>query len=139
MARCRQRGERRALTGCFTLLPTLPRMLARPTDGVTNWMHMFRWIVKTIRDDYGIDESRLTRGAMLETDLGLSIEQVEETMEIIAASFAVRFPPDTLGEVLRLEELCMVASWMKGLYKRPPFISDAFEAASRQMNPAAGA
>ena len=98
-------------------------MLARPTDGVTNWMHMFRWIVKLIRDDYGIDEARLTRNAVLETDLGLSIEQVEETLD----------------EVLRLEELCMLASWMKGLYKRPPFISDAFEAVSRQVNPAAGA
>jgi hypothetical protein len=114
-------------------------MLARFTDGVTNWMHMFRWIVKAIRDDYGIEESRLTRSAMLETDLGLTIEQVEEMLEIIAASFAVRFPPGTLDEVLRLEELCMLASWMKGLYKRPPFISDGFEAASRQLNPAAGA
>jgi len=28
---------------------------------------------------------------------------------------------------------------MKGLYKRPPFISDAFEAVSRQMNPQAAA
>ena len=114
-------------------------MLARPTDGVTNWMTMFRWIVKTIRDDYGIEEARLTRAAVLESDLGLSIEQVEETLEIIAASFALRFPPGTLNEVLRLEELCMLASWMKGLYKRPPFISDAFEAASRQLNPAAAA
>lgn len=114
-------------------------MLARPTDGVTNWMHMFRWIVKLIRDDYGIDEARLTRNAVLETDLGLSIEQVEEAMEIIATSFTVRFPDGTLDEVMRLEELCMLASWMKGLYKRPPFISDAFEAMSRQGNPAAGA
>lgn len=112
-------------------------MLARPTDGVTNWMTMFRWIVKTIRDDYGIDESRLTRGAMLETDLGLSIEQMEETLEVIATSFVLRFPPGTLNEVLRLEELCMLASWMKGLYKRPPFISDAFADISRQLNPAA--
>ena len=114
-------------------------MLARPTDGVTNWMTMFRWIVKTIRDDYGIEETRLTRSAMLETDLGLSIEQVEETLEVIATSFAVRFPPGTLDEVLRLEELCMLASWMKGLYKRPPFISDAFADAARQVNPAAAA
>ena len=112
-------------------------MLARPTDGVANWMHMFRWIVKLIRDDYGIDESRLTRSTVLETDLGLSIEQVEEAMDIIAASFAVRFPAGTLDEVLRLEELCMLASWMKGFYKRPPFISDAFEAAARLLNPAA--
>ena len=114
-------------------------MLARPTEGVTNWMTMFRWIVKLIRDDYGIDEQRLTRAAVLETDLGLSIEQVEETLEIIASSFALRFPPGTLDEVLRLEELCMLASWMKGLYKRPPFISEAFAAAARQVNPAATA
>lgn len=114
-------------------------MLARSTDGVTNWMTMFRWIVKAIRDDHGIEEARLTRNALLETELGLSIEQVEETMAVIAASFTVRFPPGTLDEVLRLEELCMLASWMKGLYKRPPFISDAFEAESRRMNPAAAA
>jgi len=114
-------------------------MLARPTEGVTNWMTMFRWIVKLIRDDYGIDEQRLTRAAVLETDLGLSIEQVEETLEIIASSFALRFPPGTLDEVLRLEELCMLASWMKGLYKRPPFISDAFADAACQVNPAATA
>ena len=114
-------------------------MLARTTDGVTNWMTMFRWIVKAIRDDHSIEEARLTRNALLETELGLSIEQVEETMAVIAASFAVRFPPGTLDEVLRLEELCMLASWMKGLYKRPPFISDAFEAESRRMNPAAAA
>jgi hypothetical protein len=31
----------------------------------------------------------------------------------------------------------MLASWMKGLYKRPPFISDTFADASRQVNPAA--
>ena len=30
-------------------------------------MTMFRWIVKVIRDDYGIEESRLTRHALLET------------------------------------------------------------------------
>lgn len=111
--------------------------MSRTVDDVTNWMNMFRWIVKLIRDDFGIDEVRLTRAALLEGDLGLSIEQVEETMEIIASSFAIRFPDGTLDEVLRLEELCMLASWMKGLYKRPPFISDSFEAASRRMNPAA--
>jgi len=114
-------------------------MLERSTDGVANWMHMFRWIVKLIRDEYGIDEARLTRSAVLETDIGLTIEQVEETLEIIASSFAVRFPAGTLDEVLRLEELCMLASWMKGLYKRPPFLSDTFEVAARQVNPSAAA
>ena len=38
-------------------------------------------------------------------------------------------------EVLKLEELCMLASWMKGYYKRPPFISDGFEASCRGINP----
>lgn len=113
--------------------------MSRATDEVKNWMLMFRWIVKLIRDEYGIDETRLTRTAMLEGDLGLGIEQVEEVMDIIASSFAIRFPTQTLDEVLRLEELCMLASWMKGLYKRPPFISDGFEATCRQVNPAAGA
>ena len=34
-----------------------------PIDDVKNWMNMFRWIVKLIRDEYGIEESRLTRTA----------------------------------------------------------------------------
>lgn len=112
--------------------------MSRATDDVTNWMHMFRWIVKLIRDDYGIDEARLTRAALLETDLGLTIEQVEELLDVIAECFVITFPAGTLDEVLRLEELCMLASWMKGLYKRPSFISDGFESLSRQVNPAAG-
>lgn len=99
---------------------------------------MFRWIVKVIRDDYGIDEAQLTRHAALENGLGLGMEQVEEVLGIIDRSFSIRFPPDTLDEVLRLEELCMLASWLKGLYKRPDFISDGFEATCRAANPSMG-
>jgi len=76
-----------------------------PIDDVENWMHMFRWIVKLIRDEYDVDESVLTRTAALETDCGLVAEQVEVMLNIVAESFALRFPPDTLNEVLRLEEL----------------------------------
>lgn len=107
-----------------------------PTDDVKNWMHMFRWIVKTIRDDYDVDESILIRTAMLETDCALVIEQVEALLDTIAQAFAIRFPPTTLDEILKLEELCMLASWMKGLYKRPPFITDGFAATCCAMNPA---
>lgn len=96
---------------------------------------MFRWIVKVIRDEYGIDEARLTRHAALENELGLGMEQVEEVLGIIDQSFEIRFPEGTLDEVLRLEELCMLASWLKGLYKRPEFISDGFEAHCRAANP----
>jgi hypothetical protein len=106
-----------------------------PIDDVKNWMNMFRWIVKMIRDEYEIDEAILTRAATLETDCGLMIEQVEAILGAVAQSFDLRFPPGTLDEVLRLEELCMLASWMKGLYKRPQFISDGFEASCRGMNP----
>ncbi len=106
-----------------------------PTDDVKNWMNMFRWIVKMIRDEYEVDEAVLTRTAALETDCGLMIEQIEAILTVVAESFGLRFPPGTLDEVLRLEELCMLASWMKGLYKRPPFISDAFELTCRGMNP----
>ena len=106
-----------------------------PTDEVKNWMTMFRWIVKLIRDEYEVDEAFLTRAAVLETDCGLMIEQVEAVLGIVGNSFSLRFPPETLDEVLRLEELCMLASWMKGLYKRPPFISDGFESNCRGMNP----
>ncbi len=96
---------------------------------------MFRWIVKLIRDEHDIAEARLVRGAMLETELGLSAEQMEEVLLGIARGFAVRFPAATLDEVLRLDELCMVASWLKGLYKQPDFVSDGFAAACRAANP----
>ena len=108
--------------------------MARPTDDVQNWMHMFRWIVKLIRDEYDVDEAKLVRTAALETDCGLVIEDVEAVLGIISESFGVRFPPGTLDEVLKLEELCMVAAWLKGLYKRPVFISDAYEGNCRALN-----
>jgi hypothetical protein len=108
--------------------------MSRPTDDVKNWMNMFRWIVKLIRDDYDVDEKQLVRTAVLETDCGLVIEQVETVLAIIAESFELRFPPTTLDEVVKLEELCMLAAWMKGLYKRPEFITDGFEANCRALN-----
>ena len=110
--------------------------MAPPTDDVKNWMNMFRWIVKLIRDDYDIDEAVLTRTAVLETDCGLLAEQLEAVLATIGASFGVHFPVSTLDEVVKLEELCMVASWLKGLYKPPPFISDGFQMQCRAMNPA---
>ncbi|MGE4044138.1 MAG: acyl carrier protein [Acetobacteraceae bacterium] len=109
--------------------------MQRPTDDVKNWMNLFRWIVKLIRDEYEVDEAILVRTAVLETDCGLAIEQIETVLQDIADSFKVTFPPGTLDEVLRLEELCMLASWMAGLYKQPPFISDAFATLCRQANP----
>ena len=110
--------------------------MSRPTDDVKNWMHMFRWIGKLIRDEYEVDEALLVRAAVLETDCGLVIEQVEGLLGIIAESFRLSFPPGTLDEVLKLDELCMLASWMKGLYKRPEFISAGFEASCRELNAA---
>ena len=112
--------------------------MTRPTDDVKNWMNMFRWIVKLIRDDYDVDEQQLTRTAVLETDCGLVIEQIEAVLAVIAESFELRFPPETLDEVLKLDELCMVASWMKGLYKQPDFISGTFEASCRSVNAGCG-
>ncbi|MBN8927107.1 MAG: acyl carrier protein [Rhodospirillales bacterium 69-11] len=109
-----------------------------PTDDVKNWMNMFRWIVKLIRDEFEVDEAKLVRTAQLETDCGLVIEQVESVLATVSDSFGLRFPPNTLDEVLGLEELCMLASWMKGLYKRPSFISDGFEASCRALNPGCG-
>jgi hypothetical protein len=108
--------------------------MSRSTEDVKNWMNMFRWIVKLIRDEFGIDEKILVRTATLETDIGLSIEQVEQVLEYIAESFQVRFPENTLDEIVKLEELCMLASWMKGYYKRPEFISDGFETQCRGVN-----
>jgi hypothetical protein len=115
-------------------LTAVSRAMTLPTDDVKNWMNMFRWIVKLIRDDFDVDEKILVRTAVLETDCGLVIEQVEVVLGVIAESFGLRFPPETLNEVLRLEELCMLASWMKGLYKRPEFISDGFAAQCRALN-----
>lgn len=108
--------------------------MSRSTEDVKNWMNMFRWIVKLIRDEFGIDEKILVRTATLETDMGLSIEQVEQVLEYIAESFQISFPENTLDEIVKLEELCMLASWMKGYYKRPEFISDGFEAQCRGIN-----
>lgn len=108
--------------------------LSRSIDGVTNWMHLFRWIVKLIRDEYGVDEKILTRTAVLETDCGLTIEQIEEVLEIVSESFSITFPDGTLNEVVKLEELCLVAAWLRGLFKKPDFISDAFEAQCRASN-----
>jgi hypothetical protein len=97
-------------------------------------MHMFRWIVKLIRDEHEVDETLLTRTAVLESDCNLTIEQVEGLLDIIGGSFELQFPPGTLDEVVRLEELCMLAAWMRGLYKRPDFISAGFEERCRGMN-----
>jgi hypothetical protein len=110
--------------------------MSRSVEDVKNWMNMFRWIVKLIRDDYNIDEAKLVRTAQLETELSLTVEQVEQVLEVIGDSFVIKFPDGTLDEILKLEELCMLASWMKGFYKRPDFISDGFEARCRTANPA---
>jgi hypothetical protein len=110
--------------------------MAHPTDDVKNWMQMFRWIVKLIRDEFEIDESVLTRAAVLEADCGLAIEQVEVILDTISQSFQLRFPSGTLDEVVKLEELCMLAAWMKGLYKRPEFISAGFEERCKSENAA---
>jgi hypothetical protein len=112
--------------------------MVRPTDDVKNWMNMFRWIVKLIRDEYEVDEAKLVRTAVLETDCGLKIEDVEAVMNIVAESFTIKFPSGTLDEIVKLEELCMLASWLKGYYKRPEFISEAFEAKCRGLNTTCG-
>ena len=88
--------------------------MAHPTDDVKNWMNMFRWIVKLIRDDYEVDEALLVRTAVLETDCGLVIEQVEVVLGIISESFAISFPPETLDEVLKLGAQTMYTCWQAG-------------------------
>lgn len=108
--------------------------MSRSTEEVKNWMNMFRWIVKLIRDEYGIDEKILVRTANLEQDCGLSSEKVEQVLEDVSDSFGIRFPSGTLDEIVTLEELCMLASWIKGFYKRPPFLSAGFEGRCREVN-----
>ena len=114
-----------------------PSALApRPTADVKNWMHMSRWIVKLIRDDYRIDETRLRGTVSLDRDLRLSQEQIETVMATIAESFAIRFPAGAYDELMNLRELCMLACWLKGLHKRPDFVSPKFERKCRVANPA---
>jgi hypothetical protein len=112
-------------------------VMQRDVAEVKNWMNFFRWIVKYIRDEYGIDEEKLTRSANIETDIGLNIEQVEEVLQTISESFGIVFPPGTLDELVKFEELCMLSAWMAGFYKRPEFLGDAFVAAAAAINPAA--
>ncbi len=111
----------------------------RDISDVKNWMQMFRWIVKLIRDDYGVAEDKLTRFAKLDTDIGLSLEQTEEVLDIVAGCFQINFPAGTLDELVKFEELCMLAAWLSGLYKRPEFLGDAYVANAMAVNPRAQA
>ena len=104
------------------------------TDDIKNWMHLFRWIVKHIRDEYGIDEKLLDRTAVLEEDLGIDEETIEEIITTVARTFEIIFPPGTLNEVLKLEELCLLSVWMHGLYKQPDFLGPDYVAACRAEN-----
>ena len=106
---------------------------------VKNWMNMFRWIVKLIRDEYGVPEAKLTRTAIIDTDIGLSVEQTEEVLDILAKTFDVKFPPGTLDELVKFEEVCLLAAWLHGLYKRPEFLADAYAQAAASINPRAQA
>lgn len=98
---------------------------------IKNWMQLFRWIVKLIRDEYGIDEKILTRTVVLEEETGLSTEQLEGILDYIAEAFEVKFPDGVLSEVVTLEDLCMLVAWFKGYYKKPDFVTADFEAACR--------
>jgi len=119
--------------------PQQASLAPRPTADVKNWMHMSRWIVKLIRDDYRIDETRLRGTVSLDRDLRLSQEQIETVMTTIAESFGIRFPSGTYDELMNLRELCMLACWLKGLHKRPDFVSPKFERKCRLANPSLAA
>ncbi|MGU3495575.1 acyl carrier protein [Xanthobacteraceae bacterium A53D] len=118
-------------------VPLFAEGVMRGSEEVKNWMNMFRWIVKLIRDDYGIPEDQLTRHAAIEKDLGLDAEQLEQVMEAVAEAFQIRFPDSTLDELVKLEELCLLASWLAGFYKQPPFLADGFVEEAIAMNPRA--
>ncbi len=107
----------------------------RDVSEVRNWMNMFRWIVKLIRDDYGVAEEDLTRNAYLDTDIGLTQEQTEEVLEIVGSCFGIHFPPGSLDELVRFEELCMLAAWLNGLYKKPDFLASEFVVKAHRINP----
>ena len=111
----------------------------RGSEEVSNWMNLFRWIVKLIRDEYGIDEAKLTRTATIEDDLGLTLEQVERILEYVQEAFGIKFPAGAMDEVVRLEELCLLASWLAGFYKRPDFLGASYAETARSINPRAAA
>ena len=111
----------------------------RDTSEVNKWMTMFRWVVKLIRDDYGVSEEKLTRHAHIETDIGLTLEQTEEVLDIVASCFSLKFPQGTLDELVKFEEVCMMAAWLHGLYKRPEFLGADFAAKAAALNPRAQA
>ena len=111
--------------------------MARDVSDVSNWMNMFRWIVKLIRDDYGVGEDRLTRHAVIEKDIGLNLEQLEVVLGEIAESFGIKFPEGTLDEIVKLEELCMLSSWLAGFYKQPEFLGADYAASAKVINPRA--
>jgi acyl carrier protein len=111
----------------------------RGSEEVKNWMNMFRWIVKLIRDEYGIDEAKLTRTANIEQDLSMSAEQVEQLLDYVQEAFGVKFPPGTLDELVKLEELCLLASWLAGFYKRPEFLGGGYADSAMAINPKAAA
>ncbi|MBI1208812.1 MAG: acyl carrier protein [Azospirillum sp.] len=108
--------------------------MSRSTEEINDWMKMFRWIVKLIRDEFAVEEKLLTRSANLEKDCQLSVEQIEQILDFIAEEFSVHFPDDATTEVVRLDDLCMLTSWIKGFYKRPDFVTAEFEARCRQLN-----
>ena len=58
-------------------------------DDIKNWMNLFRWIVKHIRDEYGVDEGLLDRTANLEEDLGIDEETIEEIIGNVARAFGI--------------------------------------------------
>ena len=107
-------------------------------EQAANWQELSRAIVRLLRDQYGIEEARLTRTALLDHDLGLNAEQLEGLLGTIEEIFALRFPEGTLDEVLRLGDLALLASWLKGFYKRPGFLSEACADKARALNPSAG-
>ena len=111
----------------------------RGSEEVKNWMNMFRWIVKLIRDEYGIEEAKLTRTAEIEKDLSLTLEQLEQILDYIQDGFQVKFPDGTLNELVKLGELCLVASWLAGFYKKPEFLGAAYVESAAAMNPRAAA
>ena len=113
--------------------------MQRDVSDVKNWMNLFRWIVKMIRDEYGVPEEKLIRTANIEADIGLSVEQIEEVIATVSESFHISFPAGTLDEIVKFEELCMLSAWLAGLYKKPEFLGASYAATAASMNPSAGA
>ena len=108
--------------GAQEITPTLAEGLHLPQ----------RWGV--VVDDVIPDGPAAAAGLKIQDIIVTADDRRIETLPSLSAALYLH----RLDEVVKLEELCMLAAWMKGLYKRPEFISAGFEQTCRAANAGCG-